>query len=125
MQRDRVIFGCGALWTVGGGGGGAVRQAPRGHALPDARVDAGARHFEPSQLPQREGGDVQQAAVGAAQLLEQHLRQGEGGQMPAMTTRRVYDVGRLDGSRGGFNYLSGGHVLERHPAADELTCYDA
>lgn len=73
VQGGRVVFGRGALRSVGGGSGGAVRQAPSGHALPDARVHPGPRHLQPPQLAQREGSHVQQAAVGAAQLLKQHL----------------------------------------------------
>lgn len=73
MQRHRVIFGSGALRPVGGWSGGAVRQASGGHALADARVHPGPRHFQPSQLTQWEGRHVEQAAVGAAQLLKQHL----------------------------------------------------
>lgn len=74
MQRGRVVLGGGALGPVGGRRRGAVRQAARRHALADARVHARARHLEAAQLAQREGSHVQQAAVGAAQLLQQHLR---------------------------------------------------
>lgn len=66
VQGSRVVFGSGALRSVGGGSGGAVRQAPGGNALPDARVHPGARHLQAAQLSQRERRHVQEAAAGAA-----------------------------------------------------------
>lgn len=73
VQGDLVVFGRGALRSVGRWSGGTMRQASGGDALPDARVHSGARHLQTAQLAQWEGSHVQQAAVGAAQLLKQHL----------------------------------------------------
>lgn len=53
-----------------------MRHAPGGDALPDAGVHPGPRDLQPPQLAQREGSHIQQAAVGAAQLLKQHLDGG-------------------------------------------------
>jgi len=76
VQGDRVVLRGGALRSVGGRSGGAVRHAPGGHALPDAGVHPGPRHLQSPQRAQREGNHIQQAAVGATQLLKQHLDVG-------------------------------------------------
>lgn len=128
-----MVFGSRALRSVGGRSGGAVRQASGGHALPDAGVHPGPRHLQPTQLSQREGSHVQQAAVGAAQLLEQHLNRKIQTLMKTVDNSEdfviwvnrpfdmhIYVLLKPFGWKCLY-YLSGRHVLERHPAADQLT----
>ncbi len=118
VQGDRVVFRSGTLRSVGWRRGAAVRQASRGHALPDAWVNPGAWHLQAAQLAQREGSDVQQAAVGATQLLKQHLNRTNQTLIQTDKPLLLFEWKSL-------YYLSGGHVLERHPATDQFTGHDA
>lgn len=95
MQRGGVIFRSGALRSLSRSSGGAVQKAPSDHTFPDARVHAGARHFQPSQLTQWVRSHVQQAAVGATELLKQHLGKEDG--MITHTTTYVPNGSRLGG----------------------------